>query len=56
MWLLAYNTSEIAGMMHISYTTAETHRRNIRKKLSVDTSMELGAICPRLWVDVGFIL
>jgi DNA-binding CsgD family transcriptional regulator len=35
------NTSEIAGMMHISYTTAETHRRNIRKKLSVDTNMEL---------------
>jgi len=38
---LGFNTSEIAGMMHISYTTAETHRRNIRKKLNVDTSMEL---------------
>jgi DNA-binding CsgD family transcriptional regulator len=38
---LGYNTSEIAGMLHISYTTAETHRRNIRKKLNVDTSMDL---------------
>jgi DNA-binding CsgD family transcriptional regulator len=38
---IGLNTSEIAGMMHISYTTAETHRRNIRKKLSVDTNMEL---------------
>ncbi|OKS84967.1 LuxR C-terminal-related transcriptional regulator [Mucilaginibacter polytrichastri] len=38
---VGFNTSEIAGLMHISYTTAETHRRNIRKKLSVDTNMEL---------------
>jgi len=39
---LGHSSSEIAGMLYMSVQTAETHRRNIRKKLSAASVFELG--------------
>ncbi len=38
---LGYTSSEIAGMVHLSRRTVETHRANIHRKLGVSTRAEL---------------
>ena len=38
---LGFNSSEIAGKLHISENTAATHRRNIKKKLNAESNYEI---------------
>lgn len=40
--VLGKSANEIASELYISVTTAETHRRNIKKKLNTSNSFELG--------------
>lgn len=39
---LGRSSAEIAGTLHLSVQTADTHRRNIRRKLSATSAFELG--------------
>lgn len=41
MTALGKSSSEMANKLHISQTTAETHRRNIKKKLKADSIYDL---------------
>jgi DNA-binding CsgD family transcriptional regulator len=38
---LGYNSTEIGVQLHISNTTAATHRRNIRSKLNAQTNYDI---------------
>ncbi len=38
---LGYNSTEIGGQLHISQTTAATHRRNIRSKINAQTNYDI---------------
>ena len=38
---LGHNSAEIGELLHISQTTAATHRRNIRSKLNAQTNYDL---------------
>lgn len=38
---LGHNSAEIGTMLHISQTTAATHRRNIRSKLNAQTNYDI---------------
>jgi DNA-binding NarL/FixJ family response regulator len=43
-------TSEIAGRLHISVKTVETHRAHIKSKLNLSTATQLAQFCVR-WVE-----
>lgn len=41
LFALGKSTSEVAEALHISTATAETHRKNIKKKLEADNHYQL---------------
>jgi DNA-binding CsgD family transcriptional regulator len=38
---LGHSSMEIAGNLHISETTANTHRRNIRRKINANSIYDI---------------